>query len=94
MFRCISTRPMETRQVANVDRQIRPLLLRSALTAVVLAAGLIDAARAGLRELVERLDEDRREAFHAAFVELFETYREGDRVRAPRRYLMTLGRRR
>jgi hypothetical protein len=30
----------------------------------------------------------------ARFVELFESYREGDRVRAPRRYLMTLGRRR
>ena len=43
--------------------------------------------------LLRRLDE-RSEDFHRAFVELFESYREGDRVRAPRRYLMSLGRRR
>jgi SAM-dependent methyltransferase len=42
-----------------------------------------------LRRLGERSDE-----FHHAFVELFESYRDGARVRAPRRYLMTLGRRR
>ena len=28
------------------------------------------------------------------FVELYESYREGDRIRAPRRYLLTLGQRR
>ena len=44
--------------------------------------------------LLGRLDEDQGEAFHRAFVELFETYRDGERVRAPRRYLLTLGRRR
>jgi SAM-dependent methyltransferase len=44
--------------------------------------------------LLGRLDDERRAEFHRAFVGLFESYREGDRVRAPRRYLMTLGRRR
>ena len=44
--------------------------------------------------LLHRLDDDASEEFHRAFVELFESYREEDRVRAPRRYLMTLGRRR
>jgi len=44
--------------------------------------------------MLRRLDGDRTEQFHRAFVELFETYREGERIRAPRRYLMTLGRRR
>jgi len=44
--------------------------------------------------LLRKLGESRGEEFHAAFVELFESYREGDRVRAPRRYLLTLGRRR
>jgi SAM-dependent methyltransferase len=44
--------------------------------------------------LVRRLDPERAEAFHQAFVELYETYRDGDRVHAPRRYLLTLGTRR
>ena len=44
--------------------------------------------------MLDRLDDENGEAFHRAFVELFETYREGGRVRAPRRYLMTFGRRR
>ena len=44
--------------------------------------------------LLRRLGEERSEEFHRAFVELFEAYRKDDRVRAPRRYLMTLGRRR
>jgi SAM-dependent methyltransferase len=44
--------------------------------------------------LLRRLDDERREGFHRAFVDLFESYRDGERVRAPRRYLMTLGRRR
>src|SRR5579885_1480704 len=44
--------------------------------------------------LVRRLDETDAEAFHRAFVELYEGYRvEGDGVRAPRRYLLVLGRR-
>ena len=44
--------------------------------------------------LVRRLDEADAEAFHRAFVELYEGYRvEGDGVRAPRRYLLVLGRR-
>jgi SAM-dependent methyltransferase len=47
-----------------------------------------------LVSLLRRLDDERSEQFHRAFVELFESYREGERVRAPRRYLLTLGRRR
>jgi SAM-dependent methyltransferase len=44
--------------------------------------------------LLNKLDVGRGEAFHQAFVELYETYREGDRIKAPRRYLLTLGARR
>jgi len=44
--------------------------------------------------LLNKLDVERGEAFHQAFVELYETYREGDRIKAPRRYLLTLGARR
>ena len=44
--------------------------------------------------LLRRLEAARTAEFHEAFVELFESYREGGRVRAPRRYLLTLGRRR
>jgi SAM-dependent methyltransferase len=44
--------------------------------------------------LVERLDAVRAEEFHEAFVELYESYRSGDGgIRAPRRYLLVLGRR-
>jgi ubiquinone/menaquinone biosynthesis C-methylase UbiE len=44
--------------------------------------------------LVQRLDAEQVEEFHRAFVELYESYRttDGD-VRAPRRYLLVLGRR-
>jgi ubiquinone/menaquinone biosynthesis C-methylase UbiE len=44
--------------------------------------------------LLKQLDEEKREEFHHAFVELYESYRtkEGD-IRAPRRYLLVLGRR-
>ncbi len=44
--------------------------------------------------LLRKLDAERGEAFHHAFVELYESYREGERIRAPRRYLLTLGTRR
>jgi SAM-dependent methyltransferase len=44
--------------------------------------------------LLAKLDAERADAFHRAFVELYETYREDDRVHAPRRYLLTLGTRR
>jgi ubiquinone/menaquinone biosynthesis C-methylase UbiE len=44
--------------------------------------------------LVKQLNDEKREAFHRAFVDLYESYRtkDGD-VRAPRRYLLVLGRR-
>jgi SAM-dependent methyltransferase len=42
--------------------------------------------------LVARLDEQRAEEFHEAFVELYESYRTpAGEVRAPRRYLLVLG---
>jgi SAM-dependent methyltransferase len=44
--------------------------------------------------LLAKLDSERAEEFHRRFVELYETYRAGDRIRAPRRYLLTLGTRR
>jgi len=44
--------------------------------------------------LLAKLDGERAEEFHRRFVELYETYRVGDRIRAPRRYLLTLGTRR
>ena len=44
--------------------------------------------------LLAKLEPERAEAFHQALVELYETYRDGDRIRAPRRYLLTLGTRR
>jgi SAM-dependent methyltransferase len=44
--------------------------------------------------LIDRLDAERAEEFHEAFVELYESYRTPDgEVRAPRRYLLVLGRR-
>ncbi len=44
--------------------------------------------------LLQRLDAERAEEFHGAFVELYESYRTKDGgVRAPRRYLLVLGRR-
>jgi SAM-dependent methyltransferase len=44
--------------------------------------------------LVRRLDGAGAEEFHRAFVELYESYRTGAGVRAPQRYLVTIGRRR
>ena len=44
--------------------------------------------------LIRRLDPEQVEAFHQAFVELYESYRTEDGgIRAPRRYLLVLGRR-
>ena len=43
---------------------------------------------------LSKLDAEKATAFHQGFVELYETYRDGDRVHAPRRYLCTLGTRR
>jgi ubiquinone/menaquinone biosynthesis C-methylase UbiE len=44
--------------------------------------------------LLARLDDEQKEAFHRAFVDLQETYRtEEGGVRVPRRYLLVLGRR-
>lgn len=44
--------------------------------------------------LINQLDESKREEFHRAFVELYEGYRDDDGgIRAPRRYLLVLGRR-
>ena len=44
--------------------------------------------------LIQRLDAERAEEFHRAFVELYDSYRTADgEVRAPRRYLLVHGRR-
>lgn len=44
--------------------------------------------------LIDQLDDEGRKDFHRAFVELYDTYRTKDgTVRAPRRYLLVLGRR-
>jgi SAM-dependent methyltransferase len=43
--------------------------------------------------LLGRLDDEQKEAFHRAFVDLQETYRTDEVVRVPRRYLLVLGRR-
>jgi SAM-dependent methyltransferase len=44
--------------------------------------------------LVKRLDAEQAHAFHQAFVELYESYRDDSgAIRAPRRYLLVLGRR-
>lgn len=44
--------------------------------------------------LVKQLDEQKREEFHRAFVEFYESYATTDgSIRAPRRYLLVLGRR-
>jgi SAM-dependent methyltransferase len=44
--------------------------------------------------LLAQLDGERGEQFHRAFVELYEGYRHGGAIRAPRDYLLVLGRRR
>jgi SAM-dependent methyltransferase len=46
------------------------------------------------KAMVEGLDAERRKRFHDAYVEYCERYRDGDRVRVPRRYLLALGARR
>ena len=44
--------------------------------------------------MMRHLDEPQRGEFHRAFVELYESYRTDDGgIRAPRRYLVVLGRR-
>jgi SAM-dependent methyltransferase len=44
--------------------------------------------------LLRRLDDELADEFHRAFVALYEQYRSGETIRAPRRYLLVLGRRR
>jgi SAM-dependent methyltransferase len=55
---------------------------------------LFSSSSPPLVTLMAKLEPERGEAFHQAFVELYESYREGGGIRAPRRYLLTLGRRR
>jgi hypothetical protein len=44
--------------------------------------------------VLARLDDAAAAEFHKAFVELYEEYRTDGGIRAPRRYLLVLGRRR
>ena len=46
------------------------------------------------KAMVAELDDETRGAFHAAYVEYCESYREGDVIRVPRPYLLVLGKRR
>jgi SAM-dependent methyltransferase len=55
---------------------------------------LISTSSPPIIALLTKLEPERGNAFRDAFVELYESYRQGDRVRAPRRYLLTLGTRR
>lgn len=55
---------------------------------------LFSSSAPPLMELMGKLDPERADRFHRAFVEIYEHYRDGDRIRAPRRYLLTLGSRR
>jgi ubiquinone/menaquinone biosynthesis C-methylase UbiE len=55
---------------------------------------LVSTTAPPIRALLAKLDEDGAEQLHRAVVELYEGYRKGDRVCAPRRYLVILGRRR
>jgi len=55
---------------------------------------LFSSSAPPVRVLADRLEPERREEFHQAFVELFESYREDAGIRAPRPYLLVLGTRR
>jgi SAM-dependent methyltransferase len=55
---------------------------------------LLSTTAPPVRAMRARLDGARGEEFHRAFVQLYEGYREDDGIRAPRRYLLVLGRRR
>ena len=55
---------------------------------------LVSTTAPPVMALLAKLDEDGAEEFHRAFVDLYEGYRKGDGICAPRRYLLTTGRRR
>lgn len=52
---------------------------------------LFSSSAPPVKILADRLEDERREQFHRAFVELYETYREDEGIRAPRPYLLVLG---
>ena len=55
---------------------------------------LFSASYGPTKTLTDGLDDDRREELRRGYVELHERYREGDEIRMPRAYLLTLGTRR
>jgi SAM-dependent methyltransferase len=55
---------------------------------------LVSTTAPPVRALLAKLDGDGAEEFHRAFVDLYEGYRKGEGICAPRRYLLTTGRRR
>jgi ubiquinone/menaquinone biosynthesis C-methylase UbiE len=55
---------------------------------------LVSTTAPTVMALLAKLDEEQAEEFHRQFVALYEGYRKGDQICAPRRYLLTLGRRR
>jgi SAM-dependent methyltransferase len=54
----------------------------------------LSAASAPVTALLDRLDDDRADEFRRAFAQHYETFRADGGIRAPRRYLLVLGRRR
>ena len=55
---------------------------------------LLSATAPPVMALLSKLDDEGAEEFHRAFVEMYEGYRKGEGICAPRRYLVTIGRRR
>jgi len=55
---------------------------------------LFSRAFGPVKMLVQNLEPDRVEELHQAFVDFHERYRDGDEIRMPREYLLTLGTRR
>jgi ubiquinone/menaquinone biosynthesis C-methylase UbiE len=55
---------------------------------------LVSTTAPPVMALLSKLDDAAAEEFHCAFVQLYEGYRKGDAICAPRRYLVTTGRRR
>jgi SAM-dependent methyltransferase len=53
---------------------------------------LFSTAFGPTKVLAESLDEERREQLHRKWVELYETYRVGDRIQQSRTYLLIIGR--
>ena len=56
--------------------------------------GVLGRSAPPFKAMAESLEPEKRELFRAAYIEYCERYREGDRVRVPRPYVLALGRKR